>query len=554
MNSQVRMVLTIALSVAAMFAWYYFFSPKQLEKNQAPVEQAQIIGQGAQVQEAPKPPPELIGDEFEKDSPYKEVKVENELYSVTLTNEGGVPVNWFLKDYNREAKGEEKIDVARVEGLPPQFMSVKLEDAALMPANPKFKITSSSDDEVEFLWKGKGIDLVKRYKFHRDNYIVDLEVEILNKSGSVLTVRPSVLLDGASFPKKSAGLLSMFKQPPVTNKSPVYYLQRKVKRESNVFKMPESSDVVGPISWAGLEDRYFLAAAVPRTLSDNMKLTLGSRPAGEKGEGRVLTSAIGSQKDSIPAGERKSFIFSIYAGPKDIDKLKAVGVGLDEAIDYGWFSIVAIPMLYLLKFFYGICKSWGVSILLLTLFIKLVMNPISKKSMKSMKAMQRLQPELKALQQKFKDDKSRLNQETMRLFQAHKVNPMSGCLPMLLQFPIYIALYRVLWNSVELFHAPFLYYPDLAAPDPFYITPVLLGIFMFLQQRMMPSTSADPIQQKMMMFMPIMFTAIMLFLPSGLVFYILISTVSGVAQQYMYNKGVRMRDLFTAKGWEKLRV
>ena len=169
-----------------------------------------------------------------------------------------------------------------------------------------------------------------------------------------------------------------------------------------------------------------------------------------------------------------------------------------------------------------------------------------------MKAMQKLQPQLKELQKKYKGDKKKIQEETMRLFQTHKANPMGGCLPMLLQFPIYIALYKVLWNSTELYHVPFLYYPDLSASDPYFITPVLMGVFMFLQQRMMPSTSADPTQQKMMMIMPVMFTVFMLFLPVGLVLYILISTAAGVIQQVMYNNNIRVRDLVRGKvSWKK---
>ena len=177
-----------------------------------------------------------------------------------------------------------------------------------------------------------------------------------------------------------------------------------------------------------------------------------------------------------------------------------------------------------------------------------MMHPINLKSLKSMKAMQELQPRLKELQKKYKGNKERLNQETMQLFKAHKVNPMGGCLPMLLQLPIYIALYKVLWNSIELYHAPFFwFYKDLSAPDPYMITPIILGVFMVAQQKLMPSASADPAQKKMMMIMPVMFTVFMVFLPVGLVVYILVNTVMTVVTQWMYNKGIRMRDVLRFK-------
>ncbi len=209
---------------------------------------------------------------------------------------------------------------------------------------------------------------------------------------------------------------------------------------------------------------------------------------------------------------------------------------------------IAVPILYVLKFFYSLVHNYGVAIILLTILVKLLLHPINVKSLKSMKAMQQLQPRLKELQAKHKGDKQKLNQETMQLFRAHKVNPMGGCLPMVLQLPIYIALYKVLWSSIELFHAPFFwFYRDLSAPDPYMITPILLGVFMLAQQHIMPSASADPAQKKMMMLMPIMFTGFMLFLPVGLVIYILVNTATSVTQQYMYNKGIGIMDLIRGR-------
>ncbi len=164
-----------------------------------------------------------------------------------------------------------------------------------------------------------------------------------------------------------------------------------------------------------------------------------------------------------------------------------------------------------------------------------------------MKAMQQLQPKLEEIRKKYPDDKMKQNEEVMQLFKTHKVNPLGGCLPMLMQMPIYFALYRVLWNAIELYHTPFLHYKDLSAPDPYFIAPIIMGVFMFLQQQLTPNPSTDPVQKKMMMFMPIMFTGIMLFLPVGLVLYICINTAMSVAQQYLMRKDVTMRQLIFGK-------
>ena len=203
---------------------------------------------------------------------------------------------------------------------------------------------------------------------------------------------------------------------------------------------------------------------------------------------------------------------------------------------------------HLLQLFYKVVHNYGLAIIILTVLIKLLLNPINKKSLQSMKGMQALQPRLKEIREKYGKDKERMNTETMQLFKAHKINPMGGCLPMLLQIPIYIALYNVLWNSVELYHAPFFwFYKDLSAPDPYLITPILLGITMFIQTKMTPSASADPAQQKIMMIMPIMFSGFMIFLPMGLVVYILVNTGMTILQQWMYKNDIRFRDLLRGR-------
>ncbi|HEX5032977.1 MAG TPA: membrane protein insertase YidC, partial [bacterium] len=211
---------------------------------------------------------------------------------------------------------------------------------------------------------------------------------------------------------------------------------------------------------------------------------------------------------------------------------------------FGW---VALPILKLLQLFNAFLHNWGLAIIALTILIKLLLHPLTKKSMASMKAMQNLQPALQKLREKYKDDREKLNVESMELFRRHKVNPMGGCLPMLIQMPIYIALYKVLYNATELYHAPFFgFYHDLSAPDPYYIMPVLLGIFMVLQQKMTPTT-VDPAQAKIMMIMPVMFSLFMIFLPLGLVLYIFVNTLLTVVQQYMHQKDISIWGLLKGR-------
>jgi YidC/Oxa1 family membrane protein insertase len=221
-----------------------------------------------------------------------------------------------------------------------------------------------------------------------------------------------------------------------------------------------------------------------------------------------------------------------YLGAKDYNELE--GARMLGLIDYGTFAKLAFPLLWLLRTFYGVVHNYGVAIILLTILVRMLFYPLTLKSQQSMKAMQKLQPQIAALKEKYKEDPARMQKEQMALFKTHKVNPMGGCLPMLVQLPVFIALYAVLGNSIELFQAPFFgWIQDLSTKDPYYIYPVLMGVSMFIQQKLTPNVGMDPAQQKVMMFMPVLFSFMMINLPSGLTMYIFVSTLLGIIQQLM---------------------
>jgi YidC/Oxa1 family membrane protein insertase len=219
-------------------------------------------------------------------------------------------------------------------------------------------------------------------------------------------------------------------------------------------------------------------------------------------------------------------------GPKEYDLLISLKTGLEESIEFGWFSFLAKPLLVVLNFFQRYLNNYGIAIVLITVIIKVIFYPLSTYSMKSMKEMQKIQPQMAALKGKYKNDKEKQNREMMDLYKRHKINPLSGCLPMVLQIPVFIALYEVLYVAIELRHTPlFLWITDLSAKDPYYVTPVIMGVTMFIQQKMTPTT-IDPTQAKMMLLMPVIFTFMFLSFPSGLVIYWLINNVLSIAQQY----------------------
>jgi YidC/Oxa1 family membrane protein insertase len=236
-------------------------------------------------------------------------------------------------------------------------------------------------------------------------------------------------------------------------------------------------------------------------------------------------------------GEVETVSYNAYMGPKLYNLLRSYGAGLEEAIEFGFLSFLAKPFLVVLNFFERYLRNYGLAIIILTCIIKVVFHPLTRYSLHSMKEMQKIQPQLNALKQKYKDNKEKLNKELMALYKRYKINPLGGCLPMLMQIPVFIALYEVLSVAIELRHAPFAFWiTDLSSKDPYYVTPLLMGATMFIQQKMTPS-AMDPAQAKIMLLMPIVFTFLFMSFPSGLVLYWLVNNVLSIAQQYHIYKG-----------------
>jgi YidC/Oxa1 family membrane protein insertase len=281
-----------------------------------------------------------------------------------------------------------------------------------------------------------------------------------------------------------------------------------------------------PVAIVSASSQYFSAAII-----DKSELLPESQ----------LTSDVGSKSAKAeliykPAPSAKQIALDqiLYAGPKSIDVLKAIDPQLPGVIDHGFFSFIARPLLYIMKAFYGVIGNWGLAIICLTLLVRLCVLPFAVMSAKSMKAMQKIQPQLQAVRARFKEDPVAMNRETMALMKQNKANPLGGCLPMLLQIPIFFALYRVIGSSIELYHSPFFgWITDLSAHDKFYVLPVIMGVAMFLQTKLTPSTM-DPAQAKIMQFLPLVFTLFMVQLPSGLTLYMCVSTLFGITQQMIF--------------------
>ncbi len=465
----------------------------------------------------------------------------------------------------------------------------------LYERDPVYTRISAPEAEVAvYVWPDPGKDRSDLYVERRiwtiDHYRLGLSVIFHNFGVKSVELEPSLWVHAWEDPEgnSSRGLFSP--QPDILEGLCMTADDLTRENRTDLLEDPGAGTAVGRANWVAVGGRYFVVAAVnddeknagcdlsgkpygvvsARMYSRNrLELPGGAcRPEWYKGEsagsprcGDVM-SVIGLEEDAdldavalalqnnndrLDAGQLKhidvylksrgsSQNYQLYLGPKDIDELKKADAQLEDALDFWIVGVISKPMLGLLKWFHSVIPNWTLAIVLLTILVKLVLLPLTQKSFGQMQRMAALKPQMEEIKKKYGKDKTRMNQETMSLYKREKVKPLGGCLPMLLQMPIWIALYRTILSSVELFQAPMgLWISDLSAPDPFFVLPLLLGGLMFAQQKLTP-TSADASQAKMMMyFMPVMFTVFMLFLPSGLNLYILVNTLLSLFQQ-MYLK------------------
>jgi len=526
-----RGILAIVLSLAVLFIYQVFFAkhpsvPKQqeavkkLDSNRVVVERERKIQQTKTIS-SPQ------GTLREKDIP-----VDTPLYTATFTTRGGALKSFKLKGYrNTIDENSELIELVEVlDGMPYPF-TISFPDSSIdMPPDGIYEVNvdllqmTKTMDTRRMIFSQSYPDEVKVEKvftFYPERYTVDLEVKLYNLSIDPLSQNAS--LSWYQFCDPGAETDSY------SHKGPISFVAKSVERQK-VEKL-EAVKLLGPgVSWGGFESKYFLAAMIPQNPSiTSLSLSKDTR--------NMVSVNLKGPKNLTPPGQVGSFGYSLYLGPKDYSILKAEGTDLENAIDFGsWLKWLAMPLLATLKFLYRYIPNYGIAIIILTILIKIIFWPLGNKSYKSMKEMQKLQPKMIKLREKYKNDKTRLSQETMALYRSHKVNPLGGCLPMLIQIPVFFGLYKALLYAIELRHSPFIWWiKDLSAKDPYYITPIIMGATMFLQQKMTPPVG-DPMQAKIMLWMPVIFTFLFLNFPSGLVIYWLFNNIISIGQQYYINK------------------
>jgi YidC/Oxa1 family membrane protein insertase len=459
------------------------------------------------------------------------VVVDTPLFRAGISGQGGVITSWELKKFLTQTEDKQPVELVYSQGQFPRPLSVQVNgnDAVnqrlreglfriqkdfteLDEGHPTGKVIVTYESSDSDLW------VQKELTFHYDSYVVDIIIRTRGISENL-----DVLL-GTNFGvvEWSQGFIGLLGSAWMIGEE-----LEKISPEADTPLLRRE----GPIKWLALQDKYFMSVFIPENAN-----SLFSKLENE----RVVSAGLSLSRGS---GEQIHKT-KLYAGPKQYDVLKSFGIGLEDTIDFGWFiygswsivKAVAKPLFSVLRFIYEYTHNYGVAIILLTLGIKLLFVPLQYKSYKSMQGMQTIQPKVLALQEKLKDNKEKLNQELMKLYKEHKVNPVGGCLPMVLQMPVFVALFNILYMTIDLRQAPFmLWINDLSAQDPYYVLPVLMGISMVVQQKIMPTTM-DPTQAKMMMILPVGLTFLFVTFPAGLVLYWVTNNVLTITQQFVTDR------------------
>ena len=389
---------------------------------------------------------------------------------------------------------------------------------------------SQSSLKVPLRWTSPGgVNYVKTFTFYPDSYLIDVDFRVENRSGKPWQGYQYGQFLSTEYVAESEGFLFLRALPSYQGAA-IYTIEDKYDKIDYKEIRTESPVVKTDSGWVAMLQHYFVAAWLPQEGSPYRIYTKALDGNGVDTRyqvGYVTLSPTTIANDSVGLLQSQ-----IYIGPKEQDRIKDPAEGLILTVDYGWLTPVSSPLFWILEKIHGVIKNWGFSIILLTLLVKIVFYPLSAASYKSMAKMKKLQPRLKTLKERYGDDKQKLNQEMMEIYKKEKINPLGGCLPILIQIPVFIALYWVLLESVELRQAPFvLWLTDLSTSDPYFVLPVLMGASMFAQQFLNP-TPLDALQKNIMMSLPIVFTIFFLWFPSGLVLYWLVNNILSISQQW----------------------
>ncbi len=458
----------------------------------------------------------------------REIKVETPLYKASFNTNGAVLTSFVLKNYSSELASNTLLELISEEARLVSPMGILLSGqptwhSAQWRSDANNINLSEGQASLEFLGNLDGIGIKRVLTFSHDTYLIKEHLELITPQANSARIGFSIATSSLASPDNNYDTMK------------VTYEENGLEEESSVKNLTkEGLQITGPISWAGLASNYFLTAVAPVT-GDGNSPTLKARIQSD-----VWRVAIEESDVFLKANEANVRETFWWFGPKDRELLMNAPQELHVAVDLGFFDMLARPMLWILSFINTYALNWGISIIILTILIKIAFWPLTKASLNSMEKMKVIQPMMRELQEKYKDNKEEMSKQTMQLYKTYGVNPLGGCLPILVQIPVFFALYQVLLQSLDLRHSTFISYlpftdivwlADLSAKDPYYITPILMGASMLIQQLISPAM-LDPTQKKMMMLMPVVFTFMFLNFPSGLVLYWLVNNVFSIVQQW----------------------
>ena len=556
MDEQKRLLLAVVLSVVVLVGYQYFFTAPAPINNPTQEVQNREASQSNNQANTPTNNPIVSdytqgagnqGQTVQNDQgvavakDYRTILVSTPLYEIAISEHMASINSFELKEYKETNKKDSPLKQLVAKQLVNGTLSVNMEGGTILGLdNAVFSAETDSasvslakgEKTIVFSWVNpQGISVKKIFTFRADSFLIDCNIFIQNGSG--MPINDAIVISMPGFYDDKVKTQSRF-----AYQGPFAYINEKYQ-EVAPDDIEDQDTFNGTIDWAGYTSQYFMTAVMPQTpMAASLKLTYAND---------IATNRFVQKMDRLDPGKQGQYDFTYYLGPKSHKILSEYDNNLKKAINFGWFDIIAKPLLIIMNTIHDFIPNYGIAIILLTILIKLVFWPLGTKSYKSMNEMKKVQPLMMELREKYKNDKTRMNQEVMGLYKTYKVNPASGCLPLLVQMPIFFALYRMLYQAIELRHAPFFgWINDLSAPDrllhfdftvPFMDAPagipvltLLMGASFLLQQKMTP-TAGDPMQAKMMMLMPIFMTVLFINFPAGLVLYMFVNNIISMGQQ-----------------------
>jgi len=470
--------------------------------------------------------------------PGRLITVETDVVTVLIDSKGGVVRSLKLKQYpislDQPDQGLELIhsdpDSVHIiqSGLRNRTNTAPTHHSIYQVDKYKY-VLQDGDDElvVPLFWSEKGINVVKTYRFKRGDYLIDVNHQVENNTESDW--------QGSQYRQIQRSRPLTKSRILITYTGAVYYNEEDKYEKIDFDDMEDSQlKLESPDGWIAMLQHYFLSAWIPSQQETNLVYSI----ANIKQIPATYTIGLRSENLLVTPGNSAEFTSQLFVGPKLVNRLQEISPGLELTVDYGVLTFLSKPLYWLLTFYQSYVGNWGLAIILLTLTIKAVFFKLSETSYRSMAKMRKVGPRLKALKERYGSDRQKMNKAMMELYKTEKINPMGGCLPILVQIPVFIALYWALLESVDLRQAPFIFWiKDLSVMDPYFVLPVIMGVSMLVQQRLNP-TPPDPIQAKVMMALPFVFTFFFAFFPSGLVLYWVVNNILSISQQWVITRRI----------------